>query len=110
MAKDLEVPMDETTAVQLHLLAILLNLTDLNDENFGLNSRGSLFIVDCSINQTYRVFLLLIYLSNTEVFKIAITSIFEQKTRHSFLHTFLDSNTGLYALTRSLNSFIHDGI
>uniref|UniRef100_A0A1I7WBG1 PI3K/PI4K domain-containing protein n=1 Tax=Heterorhabditis bacteriophora TaxID=37862 RepID=A0A1I7WBG1_HETBA len=52
---DLITPMDETIAVELHLLAILLNLTDLNTENFGLNSNGSLSIVDFSLTKAYKV-------------------------------------------------------
>lgn len=62
MAKDLPAPMDETTAVELHLLAVLLNLTDLNTENFGLNSGGSLCIVDFSLTKTYKVFLIIFFI------------------------------------------------
>jgi len=54
MAKDLPNPMDETPAVELHLMAILLNLTDLNTENFGLKSNGSLCIVDFSLTKIYK--------------------------------------------------------
>ena len=54
MAKDLRDPLDEAMAVELHLLAIILHLTDLNTRNFGLNSHGSLAIVDFSLTKNYK--------------------------------------------------------
>jgi len=54
MAKDLPNPLDEAMAVELHLLAIILHLTDLNTENYGLDSHGSLAIVDFSLTKNYK--------------------------------------------------------
>ncbi|KAE9546232.1 hypothetical protein FO519_010556, partial [Halicephalobus sp. NKZ332] len=51
MAKELDNPLEEVAAVELHLLATILNLTDLNTENYGLDSHGSLTIVDFSLTK-----------------------------------------------------------
>lgn len=55
MAKKLDNPLEEAAAVELHLLAIIFNLTDLNTKYFGLNSSGSLSIVDFSLTKATKV-------------------------------------------------------
>ncbi|KAE9555495.1 hypothetical protein FO519_001263 [Halicephalobus sp. NKZ332] len=54
MAKDLDNPLEEVAAVELHLLAIILNLIDPNTSDYGLDIHGSLTIVDFSLTKTYK--------------------------------------------------------